>query len=955
MRFSSLRVLDQPARLCLAFAVLGSALRADEPPPLTPQATRFFEMKIRPVLVTHCYSCHSARAAAVKKLRGGLRLDNREGVRKGGDSGAVIVPGKPRQSLLLKAMEYQTLEMPPKGKLPPEVIADFRNWITRGAPDPRRGDAAGHSRINIEQGRKHWAYQPLKRPTVPRLRSPNNSSSPIDAFLVARPETARLKQVEEADRGVLLRRIHFDLVGLPPTPSQIEDFVNDDSPQAYTRLVDLLLASPHFGERWGRHWLDVVRFAESITLRGFLFPEAWRYRDYVVDSFNADHPFENFVQEQVAGDLLPAKTLAQQQRNLVATTFLALGNNNLEDQDKDKLRMDVVDEQLETISRGFLAQTIGCARCHDHKFDPIPTRDYYALAGILRNTRTLNHANVSKWIELPLPTEPDQAARISQHKQQVASLEDRIKTLKTTTTPPNRLAPLPLSQVAGVVVDDLKAVTTGRWMKSQYTKSYIGSGYSHDMGEQKGSKTARFRPKLPRDGYYEVRFAYTPGSNRSPAVPVTVTGTDGSKTITINQKLTPPLGGRFISLGRHRFLRNGLNEVVVTNTGTVGVVIIDAVQFLPETLAGKKPKPKPAPSTPRRKNTAAGRKQLALLQQQLKALKQQAPDQPMYMSVQEEESIKDTRIHVRGNVHNLGVAAPRGFLQVISLDYRPLFNDKQSGRRQLGRWIAHRDNPLTARVLANRLWHWLFGSGLVRTTDNFGTTGELPSHPRLLDYLASRLIEQNGSVKSVLRELVLSRTYQLASRSDTRALALDPDNRLLWRMNRKRLDAESLLDAILFASGRLQSNLGGPLIRPDTANDYNYRHDSNRRALYWPVLRNSLPELFKVFDFANPSMVTGRRESSATTPQALFLMNNPWVIEQADHAALRILELEPLDDRRRIRLAVLATLGRPPTDNELESMLVFVRPENDDEDTRQRKWSQLIQILFASIDFRYLR
>ena len=955
MRSSALRMLAQPVRLGLAFAALAcpdAADAADDPPAISPQARGFFEKKIRPVLVTHCYPCHSDRAAAVKKLRGGLRLDSRLGVRKGGDTGAVIVPGKPQQSLLLKAMQYESLEMPPKGKLPSRIIADFREWIAQGAPDPRRSAAAGSSRINIEQGRKHWAYQPLKRPTVPRHHQRSGDSA-IDAFLLERLETARLKQVEEADRVVLMRRVYFDLVGLPPTPAQIEAFANDNSPQAYTRLVDQLLASPHFGERWGRHWLDVVRFAESITLRGFLFPEAWRYRDYVVESFNADRPFDRFVQEQIAGDLLPASTLVERQRNVVATTFLTLGNNNLEDQDKDKLRMDVIDEQLETISRGFLAQTVGCARCHDHKFDPIPTSDYYALAGILRNTRTLNHANVSKWIELPLPTVPAQAARIALYKQAAASLEARIKTLKATAGTPDRLAPLPLSQVAGTVVDDLQAVTTGRWMKSQYTKSYVGSGYSHDMGEQKGGKTARFRPRLPRDGFYEVLFAYTPGSNRSPAVPVTVTGTDGSKTFTINQKQTPPLGGRFISLGRHRFLRNGLNEVVVTNEGTVGVVIIDAVQFLPEDLAGKKPKP--STTTPRKTNTAAPQKQLAMLQRQLKALKQQAPDQPMYMSIEEEKSIADTRIHVRGNVHNLGDAAPRGFLQVISLDYRPRFTDKQSGRLELGRWIAHRDNPLTARVLANRLWHWVFGSGLVRTTDNFGTTGELPSHPKLLDYLASRLIEQNWSVKSVLRELVLTRTYRLVSRSETRGREHDPENRLFWRMNRKRLDAEGLLDAILFVSGRLQTDLGGSLIRPDTSNDYNYRHNSNRRALYWPVLRNSLPELFRVFDFANPSMVTGRRESSATTPQALFLMNNPWVITQADHAAGRMLGLEQLDDPQRIRLAVLATLGRPPTNTELQSMLVFVRSENDDEASRQQKWSQLIQILFASIDFRYLR
>ena len=722
------------------------------------------------------------------------------------------------------------------------------------------------------------------------------------------------------------------------------------------------MASPHFGERWGRHWLDVVRYAESITLRGFLFPEAWRYRDYVVETFNSDRPFDQFVHEQLAGDLLMAKSLEQQQRHIIATTFLALGNNNLEDQDKDKLRMDVVDEQLETISRGFLAQTIGCARCHDHKFDPIPTRDYYALAGILRNTKTLNHANVSKWIELPLPMDPGQAAKIKNYSTAVAKIRTRIDTLKAAGTGKG-LAPLPLAQLDGIVVDDLEAVTTGQWMKSQSSKSYIGTGYQHDLGKQKGSKTARFRPRLPRDGVYEVRFAYTPGSNRSAAVPVTVTGADGSKTFTINQKQTPAIRGRFVSLGRHRFLANETPEVVVTNTGTQDVVIIDAVQFLPEALANQAPTTTKTPPA----NNPDRLKQLALLKKQLKTLEQQAPPQPKSMSVQEEQAIQDTRVHVRGDVHNLGDEVPRGFLQVIAIEQPPEFSNTQSGRRQLADWITCRDNPLTARVLANRIWHWLFGSGLVRTTDNFGTTGELPSHPELLDYLATRLVEQNWSPKSLLRELVLSRTYRLSSRSNPIQHDRDPDNRLLWRMNRKRLDAESLLDSMLAISGRLQRHLGGSQIRPSTKNDYNYSQDSTRRALYWPVLRNSLPQLFKVFDFANPSMVTGRREHSATTPQALFLMNNPWVAQQADHAARRLLASENLDDQQRIRLAVASTLGRPPTYSESKTMLVFIRSRNDDKtdigdgDTadknarRQQQWSQLIQTLFASIDFRYLR
>ena len=937
-----------PIALCFVTTLFGWSVAIAQQQKLSPQDIAFFEKKIRPILVAHCYSCHSAQALKTKTLRGGLQLDNRAALRKGGDSGAVIVPGKPKESLLVQALNYESLEMPPKGKLPARVIADFQEWVARGALDPRRGTAVASSKIDLEQGRKHWAYRPLKRPPVPQMNEASNASA-IDAFLRRRLETARLQQVSQADRTTLVRRLYFDLLGLPPTPEQIQSFVDDESPEAYTRLVDRLLASPHFGERWGRHWLDVVRFAESITLRGFLFPEAWRYRDYVVGTLNDDRPFDRFAQEQVAGDLLPATSLEDRQRNVVATTFLTLGNNNLEDQDKDKLRMDVVDEQLETISRGFLAQTVGCARCHDHKFDPIPTRDYYALAGILRNTKTLNHANVSKWIELPLPLPPGRADQFKKHQATVAAVKARLKSLKGTTG--SALTPLPPAQLPGIVMDDEQAMTTGIWMRSQFTKSYIGSGYRHDKNEQKGDKTARFRPRLPRDGNYEVRFAYTPGSNRSPAVPVTVIGADGSKTITINQKQTPSIDGRFVSLGRHRFQRNGPSEVLVTNAGTTGVVIIDAVQFLPADEVGKTTAKKTAP----KKNSASQKKQIRSLERQLKQLQKQAPSQPMYMSVEEESTIEDTRVHVRGNVHNLGAPAPRGFLQVIQMDYRPTFSGKESGRRELGRWIAHHDNPLPARVLANRVWHWLFGAGLVRTTDNFGTTGELPSHPKLLDYLATRLVDQEWSIKSLLRELVCTRTYRLSSRPSSSGMARDPENRLLWRMNRRRLDAESLLDAILSISGRLRTDMGGPQIRTGTATDYNYLHDSNRRALYWPVLRNSLPELFRVFDFANPSMVTGRRENSSTTPQALFLMNNPWVLQQADYAAESLLDLPHLDDARRIQLVVTAAFGRPPTGSESESLLVFVGSENDDKTPRKQKWSQLIQALFGSVDFRYVR
>ena len=393
---------------CLA-AWLVAATSAEAGPP--PEGVAFFERKIRPVLVKECYGCHSSGAKAVK---GGLRLDSRAGVLAGGDSGPAVVPGKPDESPMLDALRYDGIEMPPKGKLPGAIVADFERWVRMGAPDPREATPAarpGPSGIDLAAGRRFWAYQRPRRHDAPEVADPGWPIEPLDRFILAGLEARGLRPTRDADRTTLIRRLSYDLNGLPPTPAEIDAFVNDPAPDAYERLVDRLLASPHFGERWGRHWLDVVRFAESLTLRGLVLANAWRYRDYVVAAFNADRPFDRFLIDQIAGDLQPGPSGTDRREPLIATAFLTLGNTNLEEQDKAQLEMDVVDEQLDTIGKAFLAQTIGCARCHDHKFDPIPTRDYYAMAGILRNTKTLEHANVSRWLETPLPVPPGAGGR----------------------------------------------------------------------------------------------------------------------------------------------------------------------------------------------------------------------------------------------------------------------------------------------------------------------------------------------------------------------------------------------------------------------------------------------------------------------------------------------------------------------------------------------------------------
>jgi hypothetical protein len=885
----------------------------------------FFEKKIRPVLVEHCYACHSAEAQAKKKLRGGLLLDTSAGLLAGGDTGPAIVAGKPKDSLLLKSLRHEgDLKMPPKGKLSPAVVADFEAWVARGAPDPRTGAVKKQRGLTIEEGRAFWSYQPPKRAPLA-----------IDAQLLAAMTAKGLRPAPQADRPTLIRRLSYDLVGMPPSPNEIDAFLNDARPDAYERLVERLLASPHFGERWGRHWLDLARFAESLTLRGFVQKEAWRYRDYVIDCFNDDVPYDRFVREQVAGDLLPASSVAQKRRQRVATTFLALGNTNLEEQDKQQLRMDVVDEQLDTIGRAFLAQTLGCARCHDHKFDPVPTKDYYAMAGILRNTRTLTHANVSMWLEFPLPGGAADEKAIQAHETAVAALQRQINALKGTKG--KGAKEVRVGDLPGVVIDDASAKKVGAWTESKHTGPYVAAGYVHDANAGKGEKTITFQPAIPKTGKYEVWLSYTPGTNRDAKVPVTVFSADGDKTVHIDQRKAPDIDGLFVSLGKHTFEKSGQGFVLVANEGTTGHVVADAVVFLPAEDVAEKKEVKKAVSSSK----------LSELEARMKRLKSGGPKRDMAMAVDEEKAIEETRVHVRGSVHNLGEKAPRGFLRVALAGPEPKMPAKESGRRELADWLASADNPLTARVIVNRAWHWLMGAGLVRTTDNFGTTGEKPSHPELLDAMALQFVEDGWSMKTLVRRIVLSRAYRQESGVEPR----DPENRLWSRANRRRLEAESIRDTMLVVSGQLTRDRGGPTFGPGVAADYGYKHTDTRRSVYSPVFRNALPELFEAFDFADPSVTTGRRNVSTVAPQALFLMNHPFVLDQAGHAARRLLGMTELSDRDRVSYLYRQALGRPPADAESALIEAYLAEAGG----REQGWSRVVQVVFASLDFRHVK
>jgi cytochrome c553 len=981
--------------LAAAAAILGMnaefAVSADPPQPVRAKQAEqldFFERKIRPALVEHCYACHSREAAADGKLKGGLKLDTAAGWRTGGDSGPAIVPGKPEESLLVEALRYESYEMPPKGKLPDAVIADFARWIDAGAADPRTGDAdvkPAKRPIDIETGRRHWAYQLPTAAPLPDVKQPQNAANRIDRRILARLDAAGLAPAPPADRVTLARRLYFDLIGLPPTPEDVDAFVADASPDAYERLVDRLLSSPRYGERWGRHWLDVARFAESLTLRGFILNDAWRYRDYVVEAFNHDRPYDAFVREQVAGDLLAAAnesdatdaaSIAHRRRQITATSFLAIGNTNLEEQDKKQLDMDVVDEQLDVLGKAFLAQTIACARCHDHKFDPIPTRDYYALAGILRGAKALEHANVSQWLTVPLPLPADEQRRLDEHTAALAALEKQLAQAKQrlarlTAAGASTAGIVAIDKLTGIVVDDLQAKRVGQWQVSTHTKAYIGDGYLHDQDAGKGEKTLTFAPDFPKPGKYEVRIAFVAGGNRAASVPVTVFSADGEKTIHVNQQASPPLDGHFVSLGQYDFEKTDQSFVLLANEGTTGHVIADAVQFIPVDqladeagkAAGDSAVRSPADDDLRQANAAAAADAAAVarMEAEVKKLKSTGPQPQVAISLVDEHRGVDLPVHIRGSVHSLGEVVPRGFLQVASYGESPRLPGDQSGRLQLAQWLADRHNPLTARVMANRVWHWLFGAGLVRTVDNFGTTGEPPSHPQLLDELALELVDSGWSIKGLIRRIVTSRTYRAESVTAEAHVRGDPENRLLAHANRRRLDAECLRDAILAASGQLRLDSAGPTF-PDTLSaDYGYRHRGFERSVYVPAFRNAVADVLSAFDAANASLVTGRRDSSTVAPQALLMLNHPFVHDNATAAAERLLLASAaLTSGQRIERAYRLALGRQPTAEEAAVLLRFVDQTvaNDKNTIGDAKsvaaWRAVFLSLFASVDFRFV-
>jgi len=807
----------------------------------------FFETKIRPVLVEKCLSCHSVEAQAKGELKGGLLLDSRSGVLQGGDTGEAIVVGRPERSLLIKALRHEVkdIAMPPKGpKLSAEVIADFERWIKDGAIDPREGAAPVTKKrgMSLEEGRKLWSMIP-----------PKAVEGDIDSLVGATRSEQQLTANGEATAGALVRRLYLDLIGLPPTPEEVAAFEIAEM----DAVVDRLLASRHFGERWGRHWLDAARFAESNGRdRNVMFYHAWRYRDYVIASFNADKPYDVFVQEQIAGDLMPAEDQARRDERLTATGFLALGAKAYEESKPEVFRMDVIDEQIETISRGVLGLSVACARCHDHKFDPIPAADYYALAGILRSTQPLYGYG-------PLGI----AATAFHHTEWHVLGADGLK-----------LAPAALDYARKL---DAETLAKHKAASARY-------------GVQR--RLASAKVKLP-----------------------TVTGAEKAGTE-----------------AEIKTLEADFAEWDVKYQALIKSV--DAMQLA-------------------------------------------APPQPAFaMGARDREQPEDCRIHIRGETTNLGDSVPRGFLQVVALPHAPAPSAKQSGRLELAQWLTRRDHPLTARVLVNRVWQHLMGRALVTTVDDFGVNGSKPSHPELLDHLAVRFMEQGWSVKRLIRDIVLSRTYRMSSDASAANLQRDPDNVFLWRMSPRATDVEVLRDSILSLSGQLNPY---PPEQPFLARFHPQKDDelfpfkpffstaaivSDHRSVYLPIVRGTLPEMFTLFDFAATERPVAQRNESLVPAQSLFLMNNPWVIEQARHTAARVLADSKLTtDESRLRRLYALAYGRAPEAGELQRALAFLQqPEElipdpkaktppSAEARREARWTSLCHTIIASAEFRVMR
>ncbi|CAN5898113.1 PSD1 and planctomycete cytochrome C domain-containing protein [soil metagenome] len=961
--------------LALVLAPLTVAGRAQVADPGDRAALEAFEKTVRPILIDRCVSCHGP-----DEQKGGLRLDSRASALEiGGGSGPVVVPGNPADSLLIEAIGYESfVQMPPRSKLLDEEIEALTRWVETGAHWPEAPEGADADPDSPEfdlQARRdaHWSFQPVRRPPLPDVLDEDWPRNPIDHFLLARLESEGLRPAPEADRRTLLRRVSFSLTGLPPNPEEIERFLAVESPDAFEKVVDRLLDSPQYGERWARHWLDLVRFAET---SGHEFDydilSAWRYRDYVVRAFNDDLPFDEFVNEHVAGDLLadPRRHRTEgTNESILATAFLFLAEGTHSPVDVEEDMRDRIDNQIDVLGKAFLGLTVACARCHDHKFDPISTADYYALAGYLQSTRH-QYAPI------------DPPGRIERRVAELETIQSEIARHLLEAGQLTADRPTRPEDSNATLFEDFDGAEYQGWYASGHA---FGTGPTRN-GEmlirsgEGGPKLVPLAPGWAHSGRISDRLV---GVLRSPNFKIErpyfhywAAGRGGRINVVVDTfaKIRSPIyGGLTVCVdqedrpgwvtqdvrmwvGHHAYIELGDGGTADYTTGSSallpgdGYLALDSIWFSddrqPPSVAGGKPQGEAIEPSP----------ELADRVERFLRIEAEIPEPTLALAAAD-GSGREVPVHIRGSPRSLGEVVPRRFLKALD-DEPPPAPAESSGRLDLARRIADPSNPLTARVLVNRLWQHHFGRGLVGSPDDFGAMGQPPSHPELLDWLADEFVQGGWSIKRMHRLILSSNAYRMASSPCPEADAIDPTNALLHRQNLRRLEAEAIRDAILTVSGRLDPTLGGPSVPPHLTPFMEGRGrpqesgplDGNgRRSLYISIRRNFLPPMFLAFDFPPPASAMGRRNVSNVPAQALMLLNDPFIVEQASLWADRVLdEAGPrASPPEIIEILYAHAFGRPPTNVEIERALAFLQDRPD-------AWADYCHVLLNVKEFLYV-
>ncbi len=913
-----------------------------------PASEDLFERSVRPLLTSKCGACHNPKTKV-----GGFDLTTPDGLRAADREAGLLRTGR-----LMRAVRWEgKMKMPPAGRLTTGELSALDGWISAGAalPAAAKTEAGGGATPAADWSRRaqYWSFQPVRKPALPQVRDAARVRNDIDSYVFAKLDAAGLAVPPDADKLVLLRRATFDLHGLPPAPEEIREFLADETPSAYPRLIERLLASPRYGERWGRHWLDVARFAESSGIdENQAYREAWRYREYVIDSFNRDVPFNRFMLEQVAGDIAGAME-ADPVRGRIATGFLALGPKAIVEQDKTKQLYDAIDEQIDTTTKAFLGLTVSCARCHDHKFDPITTEDYYGLASIFRSTRIYEtlEGRSSSLYQAPLSS-PEIYAVYKQRQEEVARKQLEIAAL---------LEPEVTDYVYREVHPKLASYMVAAWRVDRQKADVAEVARQEGLDAKAVEKLAKylsddgsFRPALAKwhaataDTVHAVASEYA-SMIAEPAARWKAIVKKWAQSVRNDlaggRKPAPQIRYEGFAFTRESdrffgdisFLAKTFNERD-RQDGAFAIPEADRVRYVSEPI----------------------RQRVEQLEKELAELKKTSPEKPPMTHAVSEGDRFDQRIFIRGNSANHGPVVAKRFPAALTGGNQPAVTTP-SGRLELGQWLGSASNPLPARVAVNRIWQWHFGEGLVRTPDNFGLRGESPTHPELLDYLAARFIEGGWSVKDLHRAIMNSSTYRFSSETNGPAWENDPANRLWSRFARRRMSAEEIRDSWLAVNGKLDLRTGSYLdavagSRTDSRRERTRMDEHFRRTVYLPVDRNSLAAMMVLFDFPDSTTSTGKRGETYIAPQALYLMNNDFFRQQALTFARRLLAAPDLSSAARVEQGILRAWGRLASPPETEQLIAFLDgyPKRKDEDGVPASWLALGRLLLESNHFFYI-